>query len=91
MALHSDCTRTLTFENVCLLCQLSEGLSVEEVSSRATELFRPFLELAERGGGGGDKVNAADEFATAKAFVCTPDPEAGGEVRKPEILDYSKP
>jgi len=70
-----------------IIKNLAQGLSVDEVSARATELFRPFLELAERGGGGGEKLTAQNEFATAKAFVCTPDPAAGGEL---QLAPYSR-
>lgn len=65
-----------------ILQELAGGLSVEVVSARAAELFKPFLDLGEKGGGGGELREGA-LFPIAKAFVCKPDalPEpAEGEV-----------
>jgi hypothetical protein len=66
-----------------LLQRMSAGLTVEQINHRAAELFEPFLELAQNGGGvrgGGDSGGDASAqiavkgvFPTAKAFVCMPD------------------
>jgi hypothetical protein len=55
-----------------ILQDLAAGLCVEEVNTRAAELFKPFLDLGEQGGGGGE-VREGALFPIAKAFVCKPD------------------
>ena len=59
-----------------LLKELANGLTAGEVSTRAKQLFAPFLELAEHAGKGGE-VMGPSGFRVAKAFVCKPDDEVG--------------